>query len=56
MSSKHDPEVLKKLAQPYYYQAETNESNTLVILVHGFGASATETRPLGEYLRSKGLI
>ena len=54
MSSKLDPETLRKLAQPYYFKSENNESKTLVILVHGFGASTTETRPLGEYLQSQG--
>jgi len=54
MTSKLDSEIIRKLAQPYYFQSEANEANTLVILVHGFGASATETRPLGEFLRSKG--
>ena len=54
MSSKLDPEILRKLAQPFYFKSEANVSKTLVILVHGFGASATETRPLGEFLKSKG--
>jgi carboxylesterase len=44
------PERLRELAQPYFYKAEKNPTNTLIILVHGFGASATETRPLGEFL------
>ncbi len=54
MSSKLNLQILRKLAQPYYFKSGTNASKTLVILVHGFGASATETRPLGEYLQSKG--
>lgn len=54
MSPKLDSEVLKELAKPYYFQSETNVSNAVIILVHGFGASATETRPLGEFLQSKG--
>ncbi|MCE7743024.1 MAG: alpha/beta fold hydrolase [Candidatus Heimdallarchaeota archaeon] len=48
------PERLKELAQPYFYKAENNHTKTLVILVHGFGASATETRPLGEFLCKNG--
>lgn len=46
---------LKELAQPYFYSPEEEKNNkALVILVHGFGASATETRPLGEYLKERG--
>ena len=49
------PNRLRELAQPYFFKAETeNRTNTLVILVHGFGASATETRPLGKYLCKQG--
>ena len=48
------PERLKELAKPYFYKAEKNDSKTLVILVHGFGASPTETRPLGEFLCNNG--
>lgn len=49
------PDKLKELAKPYFFKAEKkNETNTLVILVHGFGASATETRPLGKYLCKNG--
>ncbi len=48
------PERLKELAKPYFYEAQENKSKTLVILVHGFGASATETRPLGQFLCEKG--
>ena len=48
------PKKLKELAEPYFYKAEENSTNTLVILVHGFGASATETRPLGDFLCENG--
>ena len=49
------PERLRELAKPYFYSAEKeNPTNTLIILVHGFGASPTETRPLGEFLCKKG--
>ena len=49
------PDRLKELAKPYFFEAENeNETNTLIILVHGFGASATETRPLGKYLCKQG--
>jgi len=48
------PKKLRKLAQPYFYEAEKNPTNSLVILIHGFGASATETRPLGEFLCNNG--
>ena len=44
---------LKELAKPYLMKAETNKKS-LVILIHGFGASTTETRPLGKYLQKKG--
>ena len=48
------PKKLRELAQPYFYKAEENVANNLVILIHGFGASATETRPLGEFLCGNG--
>ncbi len=49
------PDRLRELAKPYFFKAKNeNKTNTLVILVHGFGASATETRPLGEYLCKRG--
>ena len=48
------PKKLKELAKAYYFTDTKKKSKKLVILVHGFGASATETRPLGEFLHSKG--
>lgn len=48
------PERLRELANPYFFKAEKNTTNTLIILVHGFGASATETRPLGNFLCKNG--
>jgi carboxylesterase len=49
------PDRLRELAKPYFFKAEKdNVTNTLIILVHGFGASATETRPLGKYLCKQG--
>ncbi|MHA1303140.1 MAG: alpha/beta hydrolase [Candidatus Heimdallarchaeaceae archaeon] len=45
---------LQSLAKPYLFKADTNLNNTLILLLHGFGASCTETRPLAEFLRSKG--
>lgn len=48
------PERLKELAKPYFYKAKENKFNVLIILVHGFGASATETRPLGQFLCENG--
>ncbi len=48
------PDRLKELAKPYFYEAEKNPTNTLIVLVHGFGASPTETRPLGEFLCKNG--
>ena len=54
MSDNQNAISLKELAKPYYFRSTKNESSTLVILVHGFGASTTETRPLAEFLRNKG--
>lgn len=54
MPDKQNSVILRDLAKPYYFQSEKNVSRTLVILVHGFGASATETRPLAEFLQKKG--
>jgi carboxylesterase len=54
MSLKNVSENLRKLAQSYFFTSDDNSSKTLVILVHGFEASATETRPLGEYLKNQG--
>ena len=48
------PERLRELAKTYYFKNTKKKSKNLVILVHGFGASATETRPLGEFLYSEG--
>ncbi|MCG3222890.1 MAG: alpha/beta hydrolase [Candidatus Heimdallarchaeota archaeon] len=48
------PERLRELAKSYYFKNTKKKSKNLVILVHGFGASATETRPLGEFLYSEG--
>ena len=48
------PERLRELAKSYYFKNAKKQSKNLVILVHGFGASATETRPLGEFLYSEG--
>ncbi len=45
---------LEDLAKPYFLKANNNPSNTLVILVHGFGASCTETLPLAKHLNSIG--
>ena len=47
-------ERLKELAKSYYFKNNKKKSKNLIILVHGFGASATETRPLGEFLYSGG--
>ncbi len=46
--------TLSELAQPYYVESRNNPTNSLVILIHGFGASATETRPLASYLQNYG--
>ena len=54
MSDKLNPVTLKDLAKPYYFKSPDNDSGTLVILIHGFGASTTETRPLAEFLQNKG--
>ena len=54
MSTVQYPERLKELAKSYYFKNTKKKSKNLVILVHGFGASATETRPLGEFLFSEG--
>jgi len=54
MTLKSVSEDLSKLAQSYFFKSDDNSSKTLIILVHGFGASATETRPLGEYLLKQG--
>ena len=54
MSTVQYPERLKELAKSYYFENTKKKSKNLIILVHGFGASATETRPLGEFLHSQG--
>lgn len=54
MSTVQYPERLKELAKSYYFKNTKKKSKNLIILVHGFGASATETRPLGEFLYSQG--
>ncbi|MHA1203063.1 MAG: alpha/beta hydrolase [Candidatus Heimdallarchaeaceae archaeon] len=54
MSTVQYPERLRELAKSYYFKNTKKKSKNLVILVHGFGASATETRPLGEFLYSEG--
>ncbi|MBY8999453.1 MAG: alpha/beta hydrolase [Candidatus Heimdallarchaeota archaeon] len=54
MPTREYPEKLRKLAQPYFFQNPEIDAENLVILIHGFGASATETRPLGEFLVSQG--
>ena len=54
MASHQYPEELRKLAQSYTFKNEKMKSEALVILVHGFGASATETRPLGNFLYAQG--
>jgi carboxylesterase len=54
MSNKQNPVTLHELAKPYHFKSASNDSRTLVILVHGFGASTTETRPLAEFLQGKG--
>lgn len=48
------PERLRELAKSYYFKNDKKQSKNLIILVHGFGASATETRLLGEFLYSEG--
>jgi len=54
MSTVQYPERLRELAKSYYFKNTKRKSKNLIILVHGFGASATETRPLGEFLYLKG--
>ncbi len=54
MSTVQYPERLRELAKSYYFKNTKKKSKNLIILVHGFGASATETRPLGEFLYSEG--
>lgn len=54
MPDKQDSLKLRELAKPYFFQSNINDSRTLIILVHGFGASATETRPLAEFLQIRG--
>lgn len=46
--------TLSELAQPYYVKSGNNPTKSLIILVHGFGASATETRPIASYLQNCG--
>ncbi len=53
MSKSFYPKRLRELAKPYYFKNTKKKSKDLIILVHGFGASATETRPLGEFLHTK---
>jgi len=45
---------LKELARPYFFKSASAPAKALVILIHGFGASATETRPLGSFLQKNG--
>ncbi|MHA1114745.1 MAG: alpha/beta hydrolase [Candidatus Heimdallarchaeaceae archaeon] len=52
--NKMSQDKLKELAQPFFLKAEKKETNTLILLVHGFGASCTETRPLAEFLVREG--
>ncbi|MHA1223163.1 MAG: alpha/beta hydrolase [Candidatus Heimdallarchaeaceae archaeon] len=41
------------LPQPFFFKTQ-NTSDSLIILTHGFGASTTETKPLGEFLKNHG--
>ena len=54
MATNKHPERLRELAKSYYFQNTKKKSKNIIILVHGFGASATETLPLGEFLYSEG--
>ena len=49
----HSKEELRNLSQPFFYKSLNNSSKTLIILTHDFTASATEIRPLAEFLKSK---
>jgi carboxylesterase len=53
MVLQHSKEELRNLAQPFFYKSPNNSSKTLIILTHGFTASATEIRPLAEFLKAK---